>query len=73
MRTGTGSSIGLYENRDRIQHRAWQRFTVRLLTWFLGWVHSLMPPNGLLVKILRIPTLGTVLPFNTSNNFTITC
>ena len=34
------------------QHRAWQHFTARLLIWFIGWVHSLMPPNGLLVRIL---------------------
>jgi hypothetical protein len=55
------------------QHRAWQLFTARLLTWFLGWVHSLMPPNGLLVRILPIPTLGTGLPFKTSKSFTVTC
>jgi hypothetical protein len=39
----------------------------------LGWVHSLMPPNGLLVRILQIPPLGTALPFKPSNSFTVTC
>jgi len=53
--------------------RAWQRFTARLLTWFLGWVHSRMPPNGLLVRILQIPPAGTALPFKPSNSFTVTC
>jgi hypothetical protein len=53
---------------------AWQSFTARLLTWFLGWVRCLMPPNGLLVRILlQIPTLETALPFKPSNSFTITC
>jgi len=52
---------------------AWQRFTARLLTWFLGWVHSRMPPNGLLVRILQIPPAGTALPLKLSNSFTVTC
>ena len=42
--------------------RAWQRFTARLLKWFVGWVRSLTPPNGFLIRILQIPTLGTALP-----------
>jgi hypothetical protein len=33
----------------------------------------LIPPNGLLVRILQIPKLGTALPFTPSNSFTITC
>jgi hypothetical protein len=32
-------------------------------SWFLGWVYSIMPLNGLLVRILQIPTLGAALPF----------
>ncbi len=32
----------------------------------------LIPPNGLLVRILQIPKLGTALPFTPSNSFTIT-
>ena len=56
------------------QHRAWQCFTARLLTWFLGWVHkNRMPLNRLLVRILQIPPLGTAPPFKPSNSFMVTC
>ena len=48
-------------------YRAWQRFTARLLKWFVGWVRSLTPPNGFLIRILQIPTLGTALPFKPSS------
>ena len=40
-------------------------------TLSLGWVRFLMPPNGLLVRILQIQSLGTALPFKPSNSFTI--